>query len=102
MTDELIRLARQFVLPVGTHYDGCEADHPVCLLLRMADQFEELLHDRQRLAECERDAMRYRWLRSEQANTDPAYYQFWLSFSAKLCRETRMDDLIDSTMGNKP
>lgn len=56
MTDELIRLARQFVLPVGTHYDGCEADHPVCLLLRMADQFEELLHDRQRLAECERDA----------------------------------------------
>lgn len=61
-------------------------------------QANEIERLRQRLAEHELDAIRYRWLRSEQANTDPAYYQFWLSFSAKLCREARMDELIDSTM----
>lgn len=99
MTDDLIALARQYNLPAGTHYANCEADHPFCLLFRMADEIERL---RQRLAEYEMDAIRYRWLRSEQANTDPAYYQFWLSFSAKLCREARMDELIDATMDDKP
>jgi hypothetical protein len=45
------------------------------------------------------DAARYRGLRSEDVATNPAYYVFWQEFAAKLCREGRMDDLIDAAMG---
>lgn len=42
MTDDLIRLARQYHVPAGAHYANCEADHLFCLLLRMADEIERL------------------------------------------------------------
>ena len=44
------------------------------------------------------DAKRYRWLRSEEAATDPRFYPFWQEFNAKLCREERMDAAIDAAM----
>lgn len=47
------------------------------------------------------DAARYRWLRSEDTATNPLYYPFWQEFSAKLCREERMDELIDSAMTSR-
>jgi hypothetical protein len=50
----------------------------------------------------ERDAARYRWLRSEEASTDPRYYPFWDEFCAKSCRESRMDAAIDAAMKEKP
>jgi hypothetical protein len=52
------------------------------------------------LSEIERlreDAERYRWLRSEAVSTEPEFYDFWNEFNTKLCREERLDDLIDST-----
>jgi hypothetical protein len=45
-----------------------------------------------------RDAARYRWLRSEEVATEPKYYEFWIDFKAKLCREEAMDKLIDAAM----
>lgn len=42
------------------------------------------------------DAARYRWLRSEEVATDPYYYPFWGEFNAKLCREEKLDELIDN------
>ena len=50
------------------------------------------------LKELRRDARRYRWLRSEEIATSPHYYSFWKEFDVKLCREEKMDALIDATM----
>lgn len=47
------------------------------------------------------DAARYRWLRSEAVCTEPRYYIFWNEFEAKLCREEKMDALIDAEMASK-
>lgn len=46
-------------------------------------------------AALEKDAARYRWLRSEEVATEPHYYEFWKEFEAKLTREERLDRLID-------
>jgi hypothetical protein len=45
-----------------------------------------------------RDAERYRWLRSEDAATNPKFYPFWTEFNTKLCREEKMDSAIDAAM----
>lgn len=50
----------------------------------------------------ERDAARYRWLRSEEVATDPRYYPFWNEFNTKLCREEKMDAAIDLAMSEPP
>ena len=55
MTDDLIRLARQYHVPAGAHYANCEADHLFCLLLRMADEIERL---HQRLAAVQEESDR--------------------------------------------
>jgi hypothetical protein len=44
------------------------------------------------------NAERYEWLRSEEVATNPIYYPFWEEFHMKLCREDRMDALIDRWM----
>jgi hypothetical protein len=43
-------------------------------------------------------ADRYLWLRSEKVSTDPFFHPFWKEFDVKLCREERMDALIDTWM----
>jgi DNA repair exonuclease SbcCD ATPase subunit len=48
------------------------------------------------VAELRKDAERYRWLRSEEVATDPRWYPFWDEFNVKLCRENKMDKLIDA------
>lgn len=47
------------------------------------------------------DALRYRWLRSEDTATNPLYYPFWQEFNVKLCRDKQMDALIDSAMTSR-
>lgn len=47
------------------------------------------------------DALRYRWLRSEEVNTEPRFYAFWQEFNAKLCREKTMDAAIDAAMNER-
>lgn len=53
------------------------------------------------LSDVNRDAERYRWLRSEEVNTSPIFYPFWSEFHVKLCREEAMDALIDSAMTSR-
>ena len=69
---------------------------------RMADiadkSQERAIQAIQQNVELEQDAARYRWLRSEKVSTDPLYYPFWHEFYAKLCREGKMDALIDDAM----
>ena len=55
----------------------------------------------ERAEKAERDAARYRWLRSEDTATNPLYYPFWQEFNVKLCREEQMDALIDSAMTSR-
>jgi len=54
-----------------------------------------------RIAELEKDAARYRWLRSEGVATDPQYYAFWQEFNTKLCRSEKMDAAVDAAQSKE-
>ena len=67
------------------------------------ERLRNIIYDlNSRLSNGTRDAERYRWLRSEDAATDPRYYKFWREFEVKLCREGKMDALIDAAMRGEP
>jgi hypothetical protein len=51
MTDDIIQRLRAFDNGyVGTHYDDCWHYHPICAILRAADEIEQLRKELRRVA----------------------------------------------------
>jgi hypothetical protein len=44
MEDDLVEIAREMVKRevIKTHWQGCERDHPYCLIRKLADEVENL------------------------------------------------------------
>ena len=66
MSEDLVNLAQRWPERVATHYDGCEADHVVCLVKKLAREVERLRID----------AERYQWLRSSQTHKSVGCSEF--------------------------
>lgn len=62
---------------------------------------DEIKTMRASLEAAQKDAERYRWLRSEEVSTEPCYYDFWQEFEGKLCREEKLDAAIDAEISKQ-
>lgn len=75
-----------------------DCDSAMCPTSYSLRRIKELQAERDALR---RDAERYRFIRREDIATEPKYYQFWSEMQYKLCREGKMDALIDQALAEE-